>query len=121
MLKKLETFALLLSALLALAIEGAFVYWIRIHPLPPRLPEASSSLLYVGHWTSPTLPQYWLVGALLALFYYLFLFLQNSVDLKPKELIQSRRNFLRIWYCFLVLAGAQGCFLYLDYFLDLRR
>jgi hypothetical protein len=27
----------------------------------------------VGDWMSPTLPQYWLIGALLALFYYLTL------------------------------------------------
>ena len=120
MLEKLETFTLLFSALLVLAIEGAFVYWICIHPLPAQSPEAPSSLLYVGHWTNSALPQYWLVGALFALFYYFVLVFENSADLKPEKLVQNRQSFLRIWYWFLALAGAQGCFLYLDYFLDLR-
>lgn len=121
MLKKLETFVPLLSALLALAIEAALVYWIPVYSRPARFPEASSSLLYVGHWTSPSLVQYWLAGAVLALFYYLFLGLDNSEDPNPEKLIQNRQAFLRIWYWFLALAGAEGCFLYLDYFLELRR
>lgn len=120
MFKILETFALLFSALLALAIEGAFVYWIHKDPLPAQFPPASSSLLYVGHWTSPTLAQYWLASAVLALFYYLCLGLESE-DPNPEKIIQNRQSFLRIWYWFLALAGAQGCFLYLDCFLELRR
>ena len=83
MLKKLETLALLLAALLALAVEGAFVYWMRFHPLGARGSEPS--LLYVGHWMSPTLPQSWLIGSLLALLYYLVVILRPPAELEPKS------------------------------------
>ncbi len=119
MLKNLETFALLLAALLALAVEGVFVYWIRFHTLGAR--GSGSSLLYVGHWMSPTLPQSWLIGSLLALLYYLVVILRPPAELEPEKLIHHRRTFLRIWYWFLALAGAQGCALYLSYFAELRR
>lgn len=118
MLKKLETFTLLLAALLALAVEGAFVYWIRLDPRGPQGVEPS--LLYVGDWISPTLPQYWLIGALLALFYYLTLVLRSRTELKPDNFFRQRQTFLRIWYWFLAVASAQGCALYLDYFTVLR-
>ena len=119
MLKKLETFTLLLAALLALAVEGAFVYWIRLDPRGPQGLEPS--LLYVGDWISPMLPQYWLIGALLALFYYLTLVLRSRTELKPDNLFRQRQTFLRIWYWFLAAAGAQGCALYLDHFAVLHR
>jgi len=119
MLKKLETFTLLLAALLALAVEGAFVYWIRLDPRGPQ--ELAPSLLYVSDWMGPTLPQYSLIGALLALFYYLTLVLRSHTELKPDNLFRQRHTFLRIWYWFLAAAGAQGCALYLDYFAVLRR
>ena len=119
MLKKLETFTPLLAALLALAVEGAFVYWMHLNPRGPQGREPS--LLYVGDWMSPTLPQYWLIGALLALFYYLTLVMRSRTELKPDKLFRQRQTFLRIWYWFLAAAGAQGCALYLDYFAVLHR
>ena len=39
MLKKLETFALLLAAVLALGVEGAFVYWMRSYPMGSQGPK----------------------------------------------------------------------------------
>jgi hypothetical protein len=119
MLKRFETLTLLLAALLALLIEGCYVYWIWRRPLGPEAPEPS--LLYVGEWTSPTLPQYWLVGALLALFYRFALIVRPSYMLDPEKLARHRRTFVRIWYWFLLLAGAQGCALYFDYFVLVRR
>ena len=118
MLKKLETFTLLLAALLALAVEGAFVYWMHLNP---RGIQGLAPSLFVGDWMSPTLPQYWLIGALLALFYYLTLVLRSRTELKPDNLFRQRQTFLRIWYWFLAAAGAQGCALYLDYFAVLHR
>ena len=113
MLRNFETFALFLAAMLALAVEGSFVYWIWWRPIVPEVPELS--LTYVGHWMSPTLPQYWLMGALLALFYYLIPIAHPAVRLDPDDRVLYRRTILRIWYWFLALAGAQGGVLYLGH------
>jgi hypothetical protein len=111
--------ALFVAAMSALAVEGSFVYWIWLHPIVPEAPQ--SSLSCAGYWMSPTLPQCWLIGALFALFYYLVLIAHPAVRLEPDEEVAYRRTFLRIWYWFLALAGAQGCALYLTYFAVLRR
>src|SRR5271157_1388397 len=88
MLKKLETSSLLLAALLAVTIEGAFVYCLWRHPLP-----GTAGGSYLGHWISPTLPQYWLAGALLALLYYLIPITHPAVRLDPEERMKYRRTF----------------------------
>ena len=119
MIKKFETFALLLAAMLALAVEGGFVYWIWWRPIVPEAPEVS--LAYAGHWMSPALPQYWLLGALVALFYYLIPIAHPAVRLDPADRAAFRRTFMRIWYWFLALAGAQGCVLYLGYSAVMHR
>ena len=119
MLKKFEALTLLLAALMPLLIEGCYVYWIWLRPLGPNAP--APSLFYVGQWTSPTVPQYWLVGALLALFYRFVLIVRPPGMLEPEKLAQHRRTFVRIWYWFLLLAGAQGCALYFDYFVLVCR
>ena len=111
MLRKFETSALFLAAILALIVEGGFVYWIWWRPMGPEAPELS--LTYAGHWMSPALPQYWLICALLALLYYLVPIAHPAVKLDPSDRAVYRRTFLRIWYWFLALAGAQGCVLYL--------
>jgi len=115
MLKKLETSAFLLAALLATTIEGAFVYWIWYHPLPGQVSDS-----YIAHWMSPTLPQSWLIGALLALFYYVIPITHPAVRLDSEERTKFRRTFLRTWYWFVAFASAQGCVLYLTYF-GMRR
>ncbi len=113
MLTKLENLACFVTALLALIIEACFVYCIRVHPLAGGTAEPS---LYRAQWISPTLPQCWLLGALVVLFYYLWRVVQPD----PQKAVQSRRTFLRIWYWFLALASAQGCALYLNYFALVR-
>ena len=118
-MRKLEALALFVAAMSAVAVEGSFVYWIWLHPIVPEAPQASLS--YAGPWMSPTLPQCWLIGALFALFYYLVPIAHPAVRLQPDERVAYRRTFLRIWYWFLVLAGAQGCALYITYFAVLRR
>lgn len=119
MLRRFETVALFLAVMLGVFVEGSFVYWIWLHPIVPQLPE--SSLSYAGRWMSPALPQCWLIGAVLALFYYLIPIAHPAVRLEPDERIAYRRTFLRIWWWFLALAGAQGCALYLNYFAVLHR
>ena len=116
MLKKFETFTFLFAALLAVTIEGAFVYCLWRHPLP-----GTAGGPYLSHWISPTLPQYWLTGALLALFYYLISITHPAVRLDLEEHLKYRRAFLRIWYWFVAFASAQGCVLYLAYFGMPRR
>ena len=118
-MRKFEALALFVAAMSALAVEGSFVYWIWLHPIVHE--AAQSSLSYAGHWMSPTLPQCWLIGALFALFYYLVPIAHPAVRLQPDERVAYRRTFLRIWYWFLALAGAQGCALYITYFAVLRR
>ena len=119
MLRRFETSALLLAVVLAVIVEGSFVYWIWLHPTVPEMPE--SSLSYAGHWMSPVLPQCGLMGAVLALFYYLIPIAHPAVRLEADERAAYRHAFLRIWYWFLALAGAQGCALYLNYFAVLHR
>jgi len=118
-IRQFEALALFVAAMSAVAVEGSFVYWIWLHPIVPEAPQASLS--YAGHWMSPTLPQCWLIGALFALFYYLVPIAHPAVRLQPDERVAYRRTFLRIWYWFLVLAGAQGCALYITYFAVLHR
>jgi hypothetical protein len=105
MLRKVDTVACFLAALLALVVETCFVYYIRTLPSAnlPASPFSSS-----GKWIRPTLGQSWLAGALVALFDYLILALRAD----PEKASQRRRAFLRIWYWFLALASAQGCALF---------
>ena len=114
MLQKLERLACFFAALLALLIEACFVYCLRMFP-PASVaakPFASS-----GGWIGPTLPQCWLAGALVALFYYLI----HASRRDQKMAAHGRRTFLRTWYWFLALASAQGCTLYLNFVLQARR
>lgn len=114
MLRKLESLACFLAALLALTVEACFVYYIRTLPSSnaPATPSPSS-----GEWISPTLPQYWMAGALVALFYHLILALRAD----PRKASQGRRTFLRTWYWFLALASAQGCALYIGHLALVQR
>ncbi len=109
MLRKLESLACILAALLALTLEACFVYYVRT--LPSANAPAASPLPLTGDWISPTLPQCWLFGALIALFY--FLILSQRTD--PEKAAQARRAFLHTWYWFLALASAQGCALYVGH------
>lgn len=108
MLRKLESLACFLAASSALTVEACFVYYIRILPAA----SVSASPFPLGSdWISPTLPQCWLAGALVALFYYLVLAQRPD----PEKAAQARRAFLRTWYWFLGLASAQVCALYVGH------
>ncbi len=114
MLQKLESLACLLAALLALTVEACFVYYIRTLPWGN---VSSAQFPSSCEWMSPTLPQCWTAGALVALFYYLVL----SQRADPEKASQARRTFLRTWYWFLALASAQGCALYVGHLVVVQR
>jgi hypothetical protein len=101
MLRKLESLACLLAALLALSVEACLVHYIR--RLPPANPPASR-FASSSEWTSIMFPQCWLAGPLVTLFYYLML----ALPADPEKVSRARRTFLRTWYWFLALASAQG-------------
>jgi hypothetical protein len=114
MLQKLESLVCFLATVLALLIEGCFVYWMQTCPLTPRTATFST---VGGQWISPTLPQCWLLGAVVAMFCYLCRGIQSD----SQRAVEGRRTFLRIWYWFLALASAQGCALFLNHFMLVRR
>lgn len=114
MLQKFERFTCLLAALLALVIEASFVHYLRTSG---HITVAVIPFLYGGGWISPTLPQCWLAGALVALFYYLI----HTSRADEVTLAVRRRSFLRTWYWFLALASAEGCILCLSYLVGVHR
>jgi hypothetical protein len=114
MLRKLESLACFGAAFSALAIEGAFVYWMRLSPIGP--PTAGLTA-YATPWIGPTLPQCWLLGGVVALFYYLC----RATHPDAGKAADGRRTFLGIWYWFIALASAQGCALGLNYLQLVRR
>lgn len=114
MFRKLESLACFGAAGSALLIEGAFVYWIRVTPITP---PAARFPAYASAWIGPTLPQCWLLGGVVALFYYLC----HTTQADAGKAGEGRRTFLRIWYWFLALASAQGCALGLNYLAMVRR
>jgi len=114
MFRRLESFACFAAALLALVIEGCFVYWMHICRIAP---VTISTATYSGQWIGPTLPHCWLLGAIVALFYYLC----RARQAEAQEAVNVRHSFMRVWYWFLALASAQGCALYLSYYALVHR
>ncbi len=114
MLRKLESLACFLAALMALTVEACFVYYIRTLPWGN---VSSAQFPSSWEWMSPRLPQCWMAGALVALFYYLV----SAQHAEPQRASQARRTFLRTWYWFLALASAQGCVLYVGHLALVQR
>jgi hypothetical protein len=110
MLRKLEAFVLFLAMMLAIILEGAFVYWMSEHPVV--FAPAHSSLNVVGEWTGLALPQGWLIGALLVLAYRI-----TVMFMCPKtnnEVWRNRQSFLRLWRWTIALIAMQGLVLFID-------
>ena len=112
MLPRLETFAFFAAMMLALTLEGACVYWLWmpgvIHP------HSGPSLNLVGQWTAATLPQCWLLGALVVLLYRI-----SAMVVPPKtwghvDVQHNRQAFLRLWRWAVAVGAVQVCALYLD-------
>jgi hypothetical protein len=115
MLSQVETFVVFAALLLAIILEGACVYWLgAARPTPPSAGIQSPNL--VGQWTAATLPQCWLLGALLVLLYRLSAMLMPPHSWGRNDAQSNRRAFLRLWRWTVALGAFQVCALYLDRF-----
>jgi hypothetical protein len=93
--------------LLALTLEGACVYWLgplSVTPTPAGIHTADLT----GQWTSATLPQCWLIGALLVLFYRVSAILVPPQRWDQAEERSNRRAFVRLWYWTVALGALQA-------------
>jgi hypothetical protein len=112
LLPRLETFACFAAMMLAIMLEAACVYWLRLPTTIHGNSTATSSL--VGEWTAATLPQCWLLGALVALAYRVGAMLVPPKTWGPGEFLRNRRAFLRLWRWAVAVGGVQLSALYLD-------
>lgn len=114
-LSQVETFVFFAAMLLAVSLEGACVYWLaatRVAPIRAGIPPAN----WVGQWTAATLPQCWLLGALLVLFYRVSTLLVPPQNRGWAEARSTRRSFVRLWCWTVALGSLQLGTLYLDRF-----
>ena len=115
MLSKVETFVFFAAMLLAIALEGACVYWLGSAGVKPSHVGVQSPNL-VGQWTAATLPQCWLLGALCVLFYRVSAMLVPPQSWGRTEAQSNRRAFLRLWCWTIALGALQVGALYMDRF-----
>ena len=111
-LQRLETFACFAAMTLAITLEGACVYWLGVAGIM-RAPSGTSVNL-VGQWTAVTLPQCWLVGALVILIYRLAAMMVPPKTWGHVEVLDNRQAFLRLWPWAVAVGAAQMGALYLD-------
>jgi len=114
-MSQVETFVFFAAMLLAISLEGACVYWLAatsVAPIRAGIPPAN----LVGQWTAATLPQFWLLGALLVLFYRVSTLLVPPQSWGSPESRSNRRSFVRLWCWTVALGSLQLGTLYLDRF-----
>ena len=114
-MSQVETFVFFAAMLLAVSLEGACVYWLAatsVDPIRAGIPPAN----LVGQWTAATLPQFWLLGALLVLFYRVSTLLVPPQSWGSAESRSNRRSFVRLWCWTVALGSLQLGTLYLDRF-----
>ena len=114
-LSQVETFVFFAAMLLAITLEGACVYWLGAASVT-RVPGGIHSPNLVGEWTAATLPQCWLLGALLVLLYRVAAMLLPPQNWDRAEAQSNRRAFLRLWRWTVALGALQVGTLYLDRF-----
>ena len=114
-LSQVETFVFFAAMLLAIALEGLCVYWLGAAGVKPT-PEGIQSPNLVGQWTAATLPQCWLLGALLVLFYRVSAMLVPPRSWGRAEAQSNRRAFLRLWCWTIALGAFEVGALYMDRF-----
>ena len=78
-LRQIETFVFFAAMLLAITLEGACVYWMWL-PGTMRA-QAGTQASVVGQWTAATLPQCWLLGAVVVLVYRIAVMLMSGRSL----------------------------------------
>ena len=112
-LSQVETFVVFAALLLAIVLEGACVYWLgAARPTPPSAGIQSPN--FVGQWTAATLPQCWLLGALLVLLYRVAAMLVPPQSWGRAEAQSNRRAFLCLWRWTAALGALQVAALYMD-------
>lgn len=94
-LSRAEKFLFFAAMLLAIALEGGSVYWLASLNVASTPAGAPANL--VGQWTAATLPQCWLLGALLVLFYRASAMLAPPQRWSQAEARSNRRAFIRLW------------------------
>jgi hypothetical protein len=114
-LNQIETLVLFAAMMLAIALEGACVYWLRT-PGAMRALGGIQSPNLVSQWTAATLPQCWLLGALLVLLYRMSATLRPPHGWGRAEARSNRRAFLHLWCWTVALAALHVSALYLDRF-----
>jgi hypothetical protein len=112
LLGQIETFVFFAAMLLAITLEGACVYWLWL-PGTVRA-HSETQVTLVGQWTASTLPQCWLLGAVVVLVYRAVLMLMSRQTLDVDHLLHNRKAFVRLWRWVMVVGTAQMCVLYLD-------
>ena len=111
-LGQMETFVFFAAMLLAITLEGACVYWLWL-PGTVRA-HSETQVTLVGQWTAATLPQCWLLGAVVVLVYRAALMLMSRQTLDVDHLLHNRKAFVRLWRWVMVVGCVQMCVLYLD-------
>ena len=111
-LRWLGTSVFFAAMLLAITLEGACVYWLWLSGAM-RTPSGIQASL-VGQWTSATLPQCWLLGAVAVLIYRVTLMLVPPRSWVVVDLLHNRRAFIRLWRWVVAVAAMQIWALYLD-------
>jgi hypothetical protein len=105
-LRRLEAFVLFFAMILAVTLEVACVYWMCGQVRPSAMSD--SSLNFVGEWTSPALPQGWLLGELLVLIYRVTAMFIPPRRWGDNEFLQNRLAFLRLWHWAMALIAMQA-------------
>lgn len=111
MLHRLETFALFAAMLLAIVLEAGCVYWTCHHRFGHE--QQTEAVILMGDWSGPTLPQCWLIGALLVLLYRAIRTAAPPTAWTLEERSANRHSFFRLWRLAITLLLLQGLNLYL--------
>ena len=111
-LGQMETFVYFAAMLLAITLEGACVYWLWLPSTVRAHSETQATL--VGQWTAATLPQCWLLGAVLVLVYRAVQILMSRRASDFDDLLSKRNAFARLWRWVMAVGCVQICALYLD-------
>lgn len=106
MLRRLETFTFFVAMMLAVILEGGFVYWMCRSPF--LLAAHDTPLNVAGEWTGLALPQGWVLGALLVLIYRVTAIFIPPTSWTSDEIRQNRRAFVRLWCLAMAVAAMQG-------------
>lgn len=109
-LSQIETAVSLGAMLIALAMEGACVHGLRL--MGAAAVHSGTPSTIVGPWTAPTLPQCWLLGAVLMLLYRIVVMLVGPAN--PVDSPQNRRAIVRLWCWTVAVGSAQIAAIYLE-------